>query len=84
MTYNFPDVHLRTFIEADSRDVLESVLQRVYGWMALGLFTTASVAAFATVSSSIQVLINQPIIIFGLLLIELALVLGIITQPLTD
>jgi len=77
MTYNYPDVHLRTFIEAGSRDVLESVLQRVYGWMALGLFTTASVAAFATASSSIQVLISQPIIIFGLLLIELALVLGI-------
>jgi len=77
MTYNYPDVHLRTFIEADSRDVLEAVLQRVYAWMALGLFTTASVAAFVSASPFFQVLTNQPVLFFGLILVELGLVLGL-------
>ena len=77
MTYNYPDVHLRTFIDSDSKDVLGAVLRRVYTWMTLGLFITAGVAAFVSASPLFQILTGQPLIFFGLLLVELALVMGL-------
>lgn len=77
MTYDYPELHLRTFIAADSRDVLENVLRHVYSWMTLGLFITAGVAAFVSASPIFQVLTGQPLIFFGLLIAELALVMGI-------
>ena len=77
MTYNYPDVHLRTFIDSDSKDVLGAVLRRVYVWMTLGLLITAGVAAFVSASPLFQILTGQPIIFFGLLIVELALVMGL-------
>jgi len=77
MAYNYPDVHLHTFIDFNSRDVLESVLRHVYVWMTLGLFITAGVAAFVSASPLFQVLTGQPLIFFGLLIAELALVMGL-------
>jgi len=77
MAYNYPDVHLRTFMDADSRETLEAVLRRVYVWMTLGLFITAGVAAFISASPLFQVLAGQPLIFFGLLIVELALVMGL-------
>jgi FtsH-binding integral membrane protein len=77
MAYDYPEVHLRTFIQADSRDVLESVLRRVYVWMTLGLLVTAGVAAFVSVSPLFQVLTGKPLIFFGLLIAEVALVIGL-------
>jgi FtsH-binding integral membrane protein len=77
MTYNYPDVHLHTFIDFDSRDVLESVLRHVYAWMTLGLFITAGIAAFVSATPLFQVLTGQPFIFFGLLILELALVIGL-------
>ena len=77
MAYDYPEIHLRTFIQADSRDVLESVLRRVYVWMTLGLLVTVGVAAFVSVSPLFQVLTDKPLIFFGSLIIELALVIGL-------
>jgi len=77
MTYNYPDVQLHTYIEADSRDVLGAVLRRVYAWMTLGLLVTAGLAAFVSASPLFQVLTGQPFIFFGLLIAELALVIGL-------
>lgn len=77
MTYNYPDVHLHTFIDSDSKDVLGAVLRHVYAWMTLGLFITAGVAVFVSASPLSQVLTGQPLIFFGLLLVELALVMGL-------
>jgi len=77
MTYDFPSVHLHTFIATDSRDVLESVLRRVYAWMTLGLIITTGVAAFVSASPLFQALTGQPLVFFGLLTVELALVMGI-------
>lgn len=77
MAYNYPNVHLRTFMNADSREILEAVLRRVYVWMTLGLFITAGVAAFVSTSPLFQVLAGQPLIFFGLLIVELALVMGL-------
>jgi len=77
MAYNYPDVHIHTFIDADSSDILGAVLRRVYVWMTLGLFITAGVAAFISASPLFQVLIGQPLIFFGLLIAELALVIGL-------
>ena len=77
MTYNYPDVRLRTFIAADSRDVLEGVLRRVYSWMALGLFITAGIATFVSASPLFKVLPGKPLIFLGLLIVELALVMNL-------
>ena len=77
MTYKYPDVHLHTYIDLDSRDVLESVLRQVYVWMTLGLFLTAGVAAFVSASPLSQILTGQPLIFYGLLIAELALVIGL-------
>jgi uncharacterized protein len=77
MAYNYPDVHLRTFIDTDSQDVLQTVLRRVYVWMTLGLFITSGVAAFVSASPLFQLLTGQPLIFFGLLIAELALVMGL-------
>ena len=75
MSYNYPDAHLHTFIETGSSGTLGSVLQRVYLWMTLGLFTTASVAALVSASPFFQALTGRPLIFFGLLIGELALVM---------
>jgi len=77
MTYKYPDLHLPTYIDLDSRNVLESVLRHVYVWMTLGLLITAGVAAFVSASPLFQVLTGQPLIFFGLLIVELALVIGL-------
>jgi FtsH-binding integral membrane protein len=77
MAYNYPDTHLQTFIDTDANEVLGAVLRRVYVWMALGLFITAGVAAFVSASPLFQVLTGQPLIFFGLLIVELALVIGL-------
>jgi len=77
MTFNYPDTPLHTYIDTDARNVLETVLRRVYGWMTLGLFITAGVAAFVSASPLFQILTGQPLIFFGLLIAELALVLGL-------
>lgn len=77
MTYNYPDAHLRTFIAADSRGVLDNVLRRVYVWMTLGLLLTTGVAAFVSVSPLFHILTGQPLVFFGLLTVELGLVVGI-------
>jgi hypothetical protein len=45
--------------------------------MTLGLFITASVAAFVSASPLFQVLTGQPLIFFGLLMVELVLVMGL-------
>jgi FtsH-binding integral membrane protein len=45
--------------------------------MTLGLFITAGVAAFVSASPLFQLLSSQPLIFFGLLLVELALVMGL-------
>jgi len=77
MAYNYPDIHLHTFIDSDSSDVFGAVLRRVYVWMTLGLFVTAGVAAFVSASPLFQILTGQPLIFFGLLIVELALVMGL-------
>jgi uncharacterized protein len=77
MVNNYPDVHIHTFIDADSSDILAAVLRRVYVWMTLGLFITAGVASFVSASPLFQILTGQPLIFFGLLMVELALVMGL-------
>lgn len=78
MSYNYyPDANNRTFIDTSFSETLTAVLRRVYVWMALGLFTTAGVAAFVSASPLFQVLSGQPILFFGLLIVELALVIGL-------
>jgi hypothetical protein len=64
-------------MDAGFSDTLAAVLRRVYVWMALGLFTTALVAAVVDASPLSQILAGQPLIFFGLLLLELALVIGL-------
>jgi FtsH-binding integral membrane protein len=58
-------------------DTFAAVIRRVYVWMALGLFTTAGVSALIANSPLFPILAGQPIIFFGLLILELALVIGL-------
>ena len=75
MSYNYPDAHLHTFIDRGFSGTLGNVLQRVYLWMTLGLFTTAGIAALVSASPFFQALAGKPLIFFGLLVGELALVM---------
>ena len=75
MSYNYPDAHLHTFIDRGFSGTLGNVLQRVYLWMTLGLFTTAGIAALVSTSPFFQALAGKPLIFFGLLVGELALVM---------
>jgi FtsH-binding integral membrane protein len=68
MLYNYPDAHLHTFIATGLSGTLGSVLQRVYLWMTLGLFTTAGVAALVSTSPFFQALAGQPLIFIKLLI----------------
>ena len=77
MIYNYPNVNMPTAIDSNFDDVLGAVLRRVYSWMALGLFITAGIAAVVSASPLFQVLAGQPLIFFGLLIAELALVIGL-------
>lgn len=77
MSYNYPDAHLYTFINTNFSKTLAAVLRRVYVWMALGLLTTAAVAAFVSVSPFFQILTGHPLIFFGLFLVEIVLVMGL-------
>jgi hypothetical protein len=58
-------------------DVLrqQSVLTRVYAWMTAGLLTTGAIAMFVSSSPAlVGALVGNPIIFFGLIIAELALV----------
>jgi FtsH-binding integral membrane protein len=77
MSYNYPDAHLHTFMDIGYSETLAAVLRRVYVWMALGLFATAGVAAFVSASPLSQIMAGQPLVFFGLLIVELALVIGL-------
>lgn len=77
MSYNYPDAHLPTFMDVGFNETLAAVLRGVYVWMALGLLATAGVAAFVSASPISQILAGQPLVFFGLLIAELALVIGL-------
>ncbi len=57
-------------------DTLRSVMRQVYVWMGVGTLLTAAVA-YVTVNSALINLIANPVILFGALIAELALVMGI-------
>jgi FtsH-binding integral membrane protein len=62
MSYNYPDAHLHTFIASGFSGTLGNVLQRVYLWMILGLFTTVSIAALVDASPLFQALAGRQLI----------------------
>ena len=77
MSYNFHNPPFPTLMDTGFNETLAAVLRRVYAWMALGLFTTAFVAVLVDASPLSQILAGQPLVFFGLLLLELALVIGL-------
>jgi hypothetical protein len=77
MLNNYTRVPTQNFSELGLDETFSNVLRRVYVWMALGLLVTAGVAAFVSVSPLFQVLAGQPLIFFGLLIVELGLVVGL-------
>lgn len=54
-----------------------AVMRQVYLWMAVGLLLTAGVAAFVTASPLIAIMVSNPLLLVGLLIVEVALVFGI-------
>ncbi len=77
MSYHYTDIHLPTFMDVGFSETLAAVLRRVYVWMTLGLLTTAGVAAIISTTPFFQVLVGQSLLFFGLLIVELALVIGL-------
>ena len=77
MINNYMGTPTNTFTELGFNETFAAILRRVYVWMALGLLTTAAVAAFVSVSPLFQVLAGQPLLFFGLLIVELGLVFGL-------
>jgi len=65
-----------TVLRSDS--TFRSMLQQVYGWMAAGLALTGLVAWYVSQSETLLMLIfGQRFVFFGLILVELALVMGL-------
>ena len=54
-----------------------AVMRQVYLWMAVGLLLTAGVAAFVTTSPLMAIVASNPLLLFGLLMVEVVLVFGI-------
>jgi len=77
MFNNYMGVPTQNFSEIGISDTFAAVLRRVYVWMALGLMVTAMTAAFVSASPLFAVLTGQPLIFFGLMIAELALVIGL-------
>jgi len=72
-----PGIPAQNFSEVGFSETFTAVLRRVYVWMALGLFVTAGVAAFVSVSPLFQIIAGQPLIFFGLMIAEIGLVFGL-------
>ena len=77
MINNYLGTPAQTFTEIGFSETFAAILRRVYVWMALGLLTTAGVAAFVSVSPLFQVLAGQPLLFFVLMIAELGLVFGL-------
>jgi len=77
MFNNYLGVPTQNFSEIGISETFAAVLRRVYVWMALGLMVTAATAAFVSVSPLFAVLAGQPLVFFGLMIAELALVIGL-------
>jgi len=77
MINNYLGTPAQTFTKIGFSETFAAVLRRVYVWMALGLLTTAGVAAFVSVSPLFQVLAGQPLLFFVLMIAELGLVFGL-------
>jgi len=59
-------------------EVVNAFMRGVYGWMSLGLLVTAAVSMFVATSPAIrQAVFGNQIIFFGLIIAELALVVGL-------
>jgi FtsH-binding integral membrane protein len=78
MSYNYQDqMPLPASLGGAVQQTFESVMQRVYLWMALGLLLTAGVAAVVVNSPLIDTIANNAILFYALILGELGLVVGI-------
>ena len=63
--------YVSTQVEAQQR----TILTQVYAWMTAGLFVTGAVASFvANTPALIAVIFGNPILFFGLLIAEVAMV----------
>lgn len=64
---------------AQSRvEVVNAFMRGVYGWMSLGLLVTAAASVFVVSSPALrQVVFGNQIVFFGLIIAELALVVGL-------
>jgi FtsH-binding integral membrane protein len=58
-------------------ELFYTVMQRVYLWMCIGLFVTAGVAAVVMSGATLHLIRQNPALLIGLLVAELALVLGL-------
>jgi uncharacterized protein len=77
INHYYPSSVTRNYSESGLNETFAAVLRQVYVWMALGLFVTAGVAAFVSVSPLFQILAGQPLIFLVLMVAELGMVFGL-------
>ena len=77
MINNYYPGSARNISEADLSETFAAVLRHVYLWMALGLLVTAGAAAYVVASPLFPLLAAQPLIFFGLMIVEIGLVVGL-------
>jgi hypothetical protein len=77
MSYQHQNVMPQPLWEGQLSETFGAVMRQVYVWMALGLFLTAGVAAVTANSPLVYIIGSNPVLFYGLLIGEVALVFGI-------
>lgn len=62
---------------ASRAETIGAFMRGVYGWMSLGLFVTAAVAWFTAASPLGLTILQNPVLMFGLVIAQLGLVVGL-------
>lgn len=76
--FNYQDQYPSEVSEARLSELFAGVMQRVYGWMSLGLLLTTIVALFTLSSETILTLVFSNMLVFwGLVIAELILVISV-------
>lgn len=76
--FNFQEQYPAEVSEARLREIFAGVMQRVYGWMSLGLLLT-TIVAFITLSSEmvLRLVLGNMLVFWGLVIAELVLVVSV-------
>ena len=77
MSFNYGNQYSNSPVGGMLDTTFFAVMQRVYAWMALGLFLTAGVAYIVAHSPLVLLIASNPFLFYGLIIGELGLVIAI-------